>query len=98
VGRPNLASYAKWTTEPLCYLGTDQVDYYSIAQAFTSVTTSLVSDILLPPFSIIFPLNRNMEEKFAVLQPGPNYNATNGYTTLDLAQDDGAVVLAYGYD
>lgn len=50
----------------------------------------------MPPISVILPLNKNMEEKFAVLQKGPNYNATSGYNTLHQAQDDGAVVLAYG--
>jgi large conductance mechanosensitive channel len=57
---------------------------------------SFVGDILMPPISIILPLNRNIEEKFAVLKPGPNHNASTGYTTLHIAQDDGAVVLAYG--
>jgi large conductance mechanosensitive channel len=55
-----------------------------------------VSDILLPPLSVILPLNRNLDEKFAVLQSGPNYDELSGYTTLDQAQNDGAVVLAYG--
>jgi large conductance mechanosensitive channel len=55
-----------------------------------------VSDVLMPPISILLPLNRNMEEKFAVLQKGPNFNKTTGYNTLHQAQDDGAVVLAYG--
>lgn len=58
--------------------------------------SSLVSDILLPPISIILPLNKNLEEKFAVLHPGPNYDREQGYNTLQRAQDDGAVVLAYG--
>lgn len=70
----------------------------SLATAFTALTTSLVSDILLPPLSVILPLRRNMNEKFAVLRPGPNYNDLDGYNTLDQAQDDGAIVLAYGYD
>ncbi|XXG94243.1 hypothetical protein Hte_000497 [Hypoxylon texense] len=68
----------------------------SLATSFTAVTTSLVSDILLPPLSIILPLRRNMNEKFAVLRPGPNYNNEDGYNTLDQAQNDGAIVLAYG--
>ncbi|KAK3353593.1 large-conductance mechanosensitive channel [Lasiosphaeria hispida] len=68
-----------------------------LASMFTAVVTSLVSDILLPPLSVLLPLNRNLEEKFAVLQPGPNRNATAGYNTLKQAQDDGAVVMAYGY-
>ena len=63
---------------------------------FTAVVTSLVSDILLPPLSIIFPLNKNLDEKFAVLQRGPNYDLAGGYNTLQQAQADGAVVMAYG--
>lgn len=50
----------------------------------------------MPPLSILFPMDRNMEEKFAVLKPGPEYDE-EGYTTLARAKDDGAVVLAYGY-
>ncbi|KAH8681360.1 large-conductance mechanosensitive channel [Xylariales sp. PMI_506] len=67
-----------------------------LASAFTAVTTSFVSDVLLPPLSVILPLNRNLDEKFAVLQKGPNYEDLEGYTTLGQAQGDGAVVLAYG--
>ncbi|KAI0008001.1 gated mechanosensitive channel [Xylariaceae sp. FL0662B] len=67
-----------------------------LATAFTSVTTSFVSDILLPPLSVLFPLRRNMDEKFAVLRPGPHCDEQNGYNTLKQANDDGAVVLAYG--
>lgn len=51
----------------------------------------------MPPISIILPLNKNMEEKFAVLKAGPNMNSTTGYNTLHQAQDDGAVVMAYGW-
>ena len=63
---------------------------------FTAVVTSLVSDILLPPLSILLPLNKNLDEKFAVLKAGPNYDAEDGYNTLKQAQQDGAVVMAYG--
>lgn len=38
-----------------------------------------------------------MDEKFAVLTPGPNYADMNGYNTLEQAREDGALVLAYGY-
>lgn len=69
---------------------------HSIADGFTAVTNSLVNDILLPPLSVLFPLNRNLNEKFAVLQAGPSYEETGGYTTLAQAIDDGAVVMAYG--
>ncbi|ETS83289.1 hypothetical protein PFICI_05165 [Pestalotiopsis fici W106-1] len=67
-----------------------------LASAFTALTTSFVSDIILPPLSVILPLNRNLDEKFAVLQRGPSYDELDGYTTLAQAQEDGAVVLAYG--
>jgi large conductance mechanosensitive channel len=63
---------------------------------FTALVTSFVSDILLPPLSVLFPLNKNLDEKFAVLRPGPEYDRQNGYNTLKLAQADGAVVMAYG--
>ncbi|KAI0541119.1 large-conductance mechanosensitive channel [Xylaria digitata] len=67
-----------------------------LANAFTTVTNSFVNDILLPPLSVLLPLNRNMDEKFVILRPGPNYEEQNGYNTISLAQKDGAVVLAYG--
>jgi len=69
-----------------------------IAAAFTSVVTSFVSEILLPPLSLLPFINRNMEEKFAVLRRGQGYyhNGTHGYNTLDQALEDGAVVMAYG--
>ncbi|KAI0523665.1 large-conductance mechanosensitive channel [Xylaria bambusicola] len=67
-----------------------------LANAFTTVTTSFVNDILLPPLSVLLPLNRNMDEKFLVLKAGPNYEEQNGYNTIDLAHEDGAVILAYG--
>ena len=68
----------------------------SLASVFTDLVKSFVSDILMPPISIILPLRRNIEEKFAVLRLGNNYNATTGYKTLRQAQEDGAVVMAYG--
>jgi large conductance mechanosensitive channel len=52
---------------------------------------------MLPPLSVLLPLNKNLEEKFAVLQAGPHCPAEGGYNTLKQAQDDGAVVMAYGY-
>ena len=72
---------------------------YRIAAAFTTVVTSFVSEILLPPLSLIPGINRNMEGKFAILRKGPTYNTTDGigYNTLQQAADDGAVVMAYGF-
>jgi large conductance mechanosensitive channel len=66
-----------------------------LASMFTALVTSLVSDILLPPLSVLLPLNKNLEEKFAVLRPGSSGGAP--YNTLKQAQDDGAVVMAYGW-
>ncbi|KAL4912662.1 large-conductance mechanosensitive channel [Aspergillus aurantiobrunneus] len=66
-----------------------------IAQAFTTVVTSFVGDIVLPVISLLPFLMRNMDEKFTVLSEGPHYYET-GYNTLQQARDDGALVLAYG--
>lgn len=68
----------------------------SIASIFTDLVKSFVGDILMPPLSVILPLKKNIEEKFATLRVGNNYNKTVGYNTLKQAQDDGAVVMAYG--
>lgn len=69
----------------------------SVAAAFTNVVTSFVSDILLPPLSVLLPLNANLDLKFAVLQAGPSYySGPRGYNTIEQAQLDGAVVMAYG--
>lgn len=50
----------------------------------------------MPPISVILPLRKNIEEKFAVLRTGDTFNDTIGYNTLKQAQEDGAVVMAYG--
>lgn len=69
----------------------------SVAAAFTNVVTSFVSDIILPPLSVLLPLNANLDLKFAVLQAGPSYyDLPHGYRTIEQAQADGAVVMAYG--
>lgn len=73
--------------------------FHSVAAAFTDLVKSFVSAILMPPIAIILPINKNIEEKFAVLRAGPNYNSSSpsgGYNTLNQAQSDGAVVMAYG--
>ncbi|UNI21847.1 hypothetical protein JDV02_007799 [Purpureocillium takamizusanense] len=67
-----------------------------LANIFTDLVKSFVSAILMPPLSVIFPVNKNIEQKFAVLRYGSGYNATTGYNTLFQAQEDGAVVMAYG--
>ncbi|CAH0015608.1 unnamed protein product [Clonostachys rhizophaga] len=67
-----------------------------IASIFTDLVKSFVGDILMPPLSVILPLKKNIEEKFAILRVGDTYNKTAGYNTLKQAQNDGAVVMAYG--
>ncbi|KAE9407779.1 gated mechanosensitive channel [Gymnopus androsaceus JB14] len=62
-----------------------------IANGFTKVINSFVSDILLPIPALIPGINRNFQEKFVVLK-GPH----RSYNTLAQAAADGAVVLAYG--
>ncbi len=62
------------------------------------MVTSFVSEILLPLLSLLPFINRNLEEKFAVLRKGLYFNGTEGgYNTLKQALDDRAVVMAYGY-
>lgn len=58
--------------------------------------TSFVNDILLPPLSVLLPLNKNLDEKFFVLKRGPHYEKLGGYNTVEIAQSDGAVVMTYG--
>jgi large conductance mechanosensitive channel len=67
-----------------------------LAAAFTTLVTSFVSEILLPPLSLLPFINRNMDEKFAILRRGPNYDKKIGYNTMQQALNDGAVIMAYG--
>lgn len=53
--------------------------------------------MILPIVSLLPFLNRNMDQKFAVLSKGPNFDQQYGYNTLHQAREDGALVLAYGY-
>ena len=69
---------------------------HRIAAAFTAVVKSLVSDILLPPVSLLPFMSRNLEEKFLVMRKGPHYSKIVGYNTRQQAIDDGAVILTYG--
>jgi len=64
-----------------------------IASAFTTVVNSLVTDIILPPISLLFGYN-NLEQKFAVLRHG--HNSSAHYNTYQQAHDDGAITLNYG--
>lgn len=61
------------------------------------MVTSFVTDVVLPVVSLLPFLNKNMDQKFAVLSKGPNYIHGQGYNTVKQARDDGALVLAWGY-
>ncbi|CAD0085684.1 unnamed protein product [Aureobasidium vineae] len=65
-----------------------------LAAAFGTVVSSFVSDILLPPISLLPFLSRNLDERFATLRHGQN--VTLGYNTVQQALEDGAIVMAYG--
>ncbi|CAI6340787.1 unnamed protein product [Periconia digitata] len=69
-----------------------------LAQSFTTLTTSLVTDILLPTISLLPFLSRNLPERFTTLRAGPQYNTTltSGYNTPSQALADGAVIFAWG--
>lgn len=61
-----------------------------IAQSFTALITSLVSSVLLPPLSLLPFLNKNLDEKFAVLRPGPHYGGTlHNHTEVGNGVDEG---------
>lgn len=63
-----------------------------IGAAFTTVVQSLVKDIMMPPLGLLTS-EIDFANAFLVLKEG----ATAGpYTTLQQAQDAGAVVLRYG--
>ena len=63
-----------------------------IGAAFTSVVTSLVEDVLMPPLGLAMG-GLDFAEKYAVLAAG---DPAGPYTTLAEARAAGATVLAYG--
>jgi large conductance mechanosensitive channel len=58
-----------------------------IGAAFSDVVTSLVSDIILPPISLVLPKSRNLESHFFVLRGGETVGAE--YNTIEQAAADG---------
>ncbi|KAJ7688402.1 hypothetical protein B0H17DRAFT_938465, partial [Mycena rosella] len=81
------------------FLGRDSVLEVAVglimAGGFSALVNSLVTDVLLPPISLLPFLGRNLPAKFTargVLRAGPNAP----YNTLQQAAEDGAVTLAYG--
>ncbi|KAJ7087180.1 gated mechanosensitive channel, partial [Mycena belliarum] len=77
------------------FLGRDSVLEVAVGLImlrFSTVVNSLVTDVLLPPISLLPFMGRNLPSKFLVLRAGPN----SPYNTLQQAAEDGAVTLAFG--
>ena len=50
----------------------------------------------MPVLALLPFIDRNFDEKFAVLRRGSGYEE-GGYMTVKMALEDGAVVMSYGY-
>jgi large conductance mechanosensitive channel len=76
------------------FLGRDNVIEVAlgliIGAAFSNVVTSLVSDVILPPISLISPDARNLESHFWILRRGETPDAV--YNTVHQAAADGKTV------
>jgi large conductance mechanosensitive channel len=75
----------------VAFLGRDNVIEVAlgliIGAAFSTVVTSLVSDVILPPISLISPDARNLQSHFWVLRQGETPEAI--YNTVEQAAADG---------
>jgi large conductance mechanosensitive channel len=60
-----------------------------IGSAFSNVVNSLVTDVLLPPLSLISPNSRNLESHFLILRGGDTADAI--YNTIEQAAADGKI-------
>ncbi|KIM32211.1 hypothetical protein M408DRAFT_14667 [Serendipita vermifera MAFF 305830] len=65
-----------------------------ISQAFTRIVNSLVSDMISPFIALLPFFDRNLPQKFLVLRPGPL--GRDAYNTIQQAEEDGAITMAYG--
>src|SRR5271168_4534447 len=75
----------------VAFLGRDNVLEVAlgliIGAAFSNVVTSLVSDIILPPISLLSEASRLLESRFLILRHGLTKHAI--YNTIEQAADDG---------
>jgi large conductance mechanosensitive channel len=75
----------------VAFLGRDNVLEIAlgliIGAAFSNVVTSLVSDIMLPPLSLLSSNSKNLESRFIILRMGETPDAT--YNTIEQAAADG---------
>jgi len=60
-----------------------------IGAGFSNVVTSLVSDIILPPISLLLSNSRNLESHFFILRKGETPDAI--YNTIEQAAADGKI-------
>jgi large conductance mechanosensitive channel len=77
----------------VAFLGRDNVIEVAlgiiIGEAFAKVVTSLVTDVLLPPLSLVSERSRNLESHFIVLRHGQH--AKEIYNTIEQAAADGTL-------
>ncbi|KAF9184019.1 hypothetical protein BGZ51_003635 [Haplosporangium sp. Z 767] len=64
-----------------------------LGASFTALVNSLVDDIISPPLGVALG-QASLDNLFVVIKEGSN--STTTYLTLEQAQDDGAVCIAYG--
>ncbi|KAG0256405.1 hypothetical protein BG011_004571 [Mortierella polycephala] len=64
-----------------------------LGASFTSLVNSLVDDIISPPLGVALG-EASLDNLFVVIKDGAN--STTTYLTLEQAQNDGAVCVAYG--
>jgi hypothetical protein len=83
----------------LAFLGRDNVIEVAlgliIGAGFSNVVTSLVSDIILPPITLISPDARNLANRFFVLRGGETPDAV--YNTREQAAADGKPLHTLNY-
>lgn len=79
------------------FLGRDNVIEIAlgliIGAAFSNVVTSLVSDIILPPLSLLLSNSRNLQSHFFILRGGETPDAI--YNTIEQAAADGKTTDYY---
>jgi len=70
----------------------DMVIAFTVGAAFTALVKSLVDNIIMPPIAYLIG-QVSFTDRFAILRQG---NPAGPYTTLDAANQAGAVTLSYG--
>ena len=56
----------------------------------------MVTDMILPFVSLLPMFNKNLPQQFVTLRRGP-HQPNGGYNTIQQAEADGAIYLAYGW-